>query len=74
MDKHSTGGIGDKTTLLLAPLMASLGVKVPNISGRALGHTGGTVDKVESIPGFRTNLNFDEMRECIKNAGGFITG
>src|ERR1700684_1557516 len=65
VDKHSTGGVGDKTSLIAAPLAASAGVTVPMISGRALGHTGGTLDKLESIPGFRTNLSIDEFREQL---------
>jgi pyrimidine-nucleoside phosphorylase len=65
VDKHSTGGVGDKTSLIAAPLAAAAGVVVPMISGRALGHTGGTLDKLESIPDFRTNLTIDEFREQL---------
>ena len=65
VDKHSTGGVGDKTSLIAAPLAAAAGVTVPMISGRGLGHTGGTLDKLESIPGFRTNLTIDEFREQL---------
>jgi pyrimidine-nucleoside phosphorylase len=69
VDKHSTGGIGDKTSLIAAPLAAAAGVMVPMISGRALGFTGGTLDKLESIPGFRTNLTIDEFRENLRMYG-----
>lgn len=64
-DKHSTGGVGDKITLMLAPLVASLGVKVPMISGRGLGHTGGTLDKLEAIPNFRTDFNSSEFKKMV---------
>jgi pyrimidine-nucleoside phosphorylase/thymidine phosphorylase len=66
VDKHSTGGVGDKTSLIASPIAAAAGVVVPMISGRALGHTGGTLDKLESIPGFRTDLSIDEFRELLK--------
>src|SRR3982075_3573902 len=65
VDKHSTGGVGDKTSLISAPLAAAAGVVVPMISGRALGHTGGTLDKLEAIPGFQTGLSIDEFREQL---------
>jgi pyrimidine-nucleoside phosphorylase len=69
VDKHSTGGVGDKVSIVLAPLVASLGVPVPMMSGRGLGHTGGTVDKLETIPGFRTDLSLDEYRVQLERIG-----
>jgi pyrimidine-nucleoside phosphorylase len=69
VDKHSTGGVGDKTSFIVAPLAAAAGVVVPMMSGRALGHTGGTLDKLESIPGFRTNLTAEEFRKQLAELG-----
>ncbi len=74
VDKHSTGGVGDKVSLILAPLAAACGVRVPMMSGRALGHTGGTLDKLESIPGYRTGLKEAEFREFIAADGFAMTG
>jgi pyrimidine-nucleoside phosphorylase len=74
VDKHSTGGIGDKISIALAPLLACCGVDVPMISGRGLGPTGGTLDKLESIPGFRCNLSLDEFRSIVNGHGCCITG
>jgi thymidine phosphorylase len=72
VDKHSTGGVGDKVSLILAPLVASCGAAVPQLSGRGLGHTGGTLDKLESIPGFRTALTPDETLAVLASAGCVI--
>jgi len=72
-DKHSTGGVGDKITLPLAPLVASFGVAVPQLSGRGLGHTGGTLDKLESIPGWRANLTNDEFMAQLESVGAVIS-
>jgi thymidine phosphorylase len=72
VDKHSTGGVGDKITLPLMPLVASFGVAVPQLSGRGLGHTGGTLDKLESIPGWRASLSNEEMFEQLRSVGGVI--
>ncbi|MBX3078637.1 MAG: thymidine phosphorylase [Cryobacterium sp.] len=71
-DKHSTGGVGDKITLPLAPLVASFGVAVPQLSGRGLGHTGGTLDKLESIPGWQADLSAEEMRAQLESVGAVI--
>ena len=71
-DKHSTGGVGDKITLPLAPLVASFGVAVPQLSGRGLGHTGGTLDKLESIPGWRANLSNDEFYAQLRSVGAVV--
>jgi pyrimidine-nucleoside phosphorylase len=74
IDKHSTGGVGDKVSLVIAPLVASLGIAVPMMSGRGLGHTGGTLDKLESIPGFRTDLTLDRARDQIEKIGCALIG
>ena len=74
IDKHSTGGVGDKVSLILAPLVASAGVIVPMISGRGLGHTGGTLDKLESIPGFRTDLSLKEFKDSLLKIGLAMVG
>ena len=73
-DKHSTGGVGDKTSLIIAPIAAACGVAVPMISGRGLGHTGGTLDKLESIPGYNVNVSTDEFRRIIKRCGFAMSG
>lgn len=74
IDKHSTGGVGDKVTLIIGPIVASCGVVVPKMSGRGLGHTGGTIDKLESIPGFNVNLTEEEFINQVKNIGLAVTG
>jgi pyrimidine-nucleoside phosphorylase len=74
VDKHSTGGVGDKVSLPLAPLAAACGVKVPMISGRGLGHTGGTLDKLEAIPGFRVDLPVERFRELVASVGACLIG
>ncbi|MGC8815098.1 MAG: thymidine phosphorylase [bacterium] len=72
LDKHSTGGVGDTVSLIVIPILATFGIKLPKLSGRALGHTGGTIDKLESIPNFNVNLAKDEMIKALNNVGAFI--
>ena len=74
VDKHSTGGVGDKTSLVVAPIVASLGIKVAKMSGRGLGHTGGTIDKLESIPGYNTSISIDEFISQVEEIGISIIG
>src|SRR5262252_1951683 len=74
VDKHSTGGVGDKTSLVLAPIVAAGGVTVPMISGRGLGHTGGTLDKLEAIPGFNVNLSLEQFRHILRECGMGLIG
>merc|ERR1719295_2152658 len=74
VDKHSTGGIGDKVSLPLAPALAACGLKVPMISGRGLGITGGTLDKLESIPGYRVQLSMEEIKDMMEEVGCCIVG
>ena len=74
VDKHSTGGVGDKTSLIVAPTVAALGAKVAKMSGRGLGHTGGTVDKLEAIPGYRTTLSSEEFLEQVERIGIALIG
>ena len=69
IDKHSTGGIGDNVSLVLAPMLAACGAFVPMVSGRGLGHTGGTLDKLESIPGYRTRLPGEEFERVVSDVG-----
>ena len=74
IDKHSTGGVGDKTSLIIASIAAAAGIKVPMISGRGLGHTGGALDKLESIPGFRTDLSLSEYKKVLNKCGAVLIG
>lgn len=74
IDKHSTGGVGDKTSMIIAPITAAAGVKVPMISGRGLGHTGGTLDKLESIPGFKTDLSLPQFKNILQKCGAVLIG
>ena len=74
LDKHSTGGVGDAVSLLLAPMLAAIGAYVPMISGRGLGHTGGTLDKLEAIPGVSTAVGAEEMRAIVRDVGTAIVG
>ena len=74
IDKHSTGGVGDKVTLIIGPIVASCGVVVPKMSGRGLGHTGGTIDKLESIKGFNTNLSEEEFINQVNSVGLAVIG
>lgn len=74
VDKHSTGGVGDKTSLILAPIVAAAGINVPMISGRGLGHTGGTLDKLEAITGFNTNVTLSQYKNILKKCGAVLAG
>src|SRR5437899_5703203 len=74
VDKHSTGGVGDKVSLILAPLAAACGLKIPMMSGRGLGHSGGTLDKLESIPGFNVNLSEEQFIRVLNDVGCAMIG